>query len=77
MKAIVILYAILLWSLIMILSNWNKEYHYSNGEVLLPDYVHEDTLIVTDAELLNRLLPCTDGSDGEIGAVLNMGTEPK
>lgn len=77
MKIIVILYFVLLWVLIVTLSNWNKEYHYSNGEVLLPDYVHEDTLIVTDAELLNRLLPCTNGSDGEISVILSMGTEPR
>jgi hypothetical protein len=41
-----------------------------NGQILLPDYAHTDTLIVTDAETLNYLIArdslLTDGSISDI-----------
>jgi hypothetical protein len=54
--------------------------NFQNGEVLLPDYAHSDTLIVTDAELLNRLMKETDGgggSDQGIYEVLKKATKPQ
>lgn len=45
----------------------NKFY---NGEILLPDYVHLDTLVVVAADSLNRMMPQTDGSDFEINQLL-------
>jgi hypothetical protein len=47
-----------------------------NGQILLPDYVHADTLIVTDAEYLNECMK--DGkfkTDGDIREILNETTE--
>lgn len=49
---------------------------YHNGEVLLPDYVHSDTLIVTDATFLNKWLICNEynvGGDGDIDDLLHKG----
>jgi hypothetical protein len=49
-------------------------YSYSNGQILFPDYAHDDTLIVVDAQYLNLafdvLKPATDG---EISNVLHLG----
>lgn len=51
---------------------------YFNGQVLYPDYVHLDTLIVTDAETLNRLMSQYDiASDADIMDVLCITTEIK
>jgi hypothetical protein len=43
---------------------------YYNGEILLPDYIHDDTLIVVDAEKLNVEIDSCDGSDGDISEAL-------
>lgn len=52
---------------------WN-EYH--DGDILLPDYVHTDTLIVINAKLINKAYterkPTTDQ---EISNVLSLGTK--
>ena len=46
-----------------------------DGEILLPDMVHDDTLIVTNAELLNEYIGSEDiGSDGDINDLLKEGT---
>ena len=47
---------------------------YYDGEVLLPDYVHSDTLVVTNAWLLNWYMKRVDGSDGEIMEALELTT---
>jgi hypothetical protein len=48
---------------------------YYNGEVLLPDYVHEDTLIVTDAVFLNYCMENYDiVTDGDIADILRVTT---
>lgn len=49
----------------------NKFY---NGEVLLPDYVHNDTLVVINAKLLNDELQYCDGSDGSYNDLLGEAT---
>lgn len=46
-----------------------------DGEILLPDMVHSDTLKVINASLLNRLIPNTDGSDYELNEVLMLGCD--
>lgn len=47
-----------------------------NGEILLPDYVHLDTLIVIDAKLLNWCMEKYDiSSDGDINDVLKITTK--
>jgi hypothetical protein len=51
---------------------------YFNGQILYPDYVHLDTLIVTDATRLNQLIGGDDiGSDQDIIDVLCITTEIK
>lgn len=51
--------------------------NYYNGEILLPDYVHTDTLIVIDAKLMNYLMKYYDAtSDGDINDILRVGTKP-
>lgn len=49
-----------------------KEYRadFKAGEILLPDYACNDTLIVVDAVGLNAAIEQCDGSDGDIAAVL-------
>ena len=48
-----------------------------NGEILLPDYVNMDTLIVTDANYLNWAMnKFNPGSDGDIMEILKEGTIP-
>ncbi len=48
-----------------------------NGEILTPDYVHQDTLIVTNAELLNKLMQSPDiDSDQDIANILRRTTQP-
>lgn len=45
--------------------------NYYNGEILYPDYVHSDTLIVMDSKLLNWCMEKYDiGSDGDINDIL-------
>jgi hypothetical protein len=49
--------------------------HFKMGEILYPDYVHEDTLIVYDPEYLNQCL--SDGklkTDADILEILNETT---
>lgn len=41
------------------------------GEILLPDYAHDDTLIVVNPDGLNAEIEMCDGSDGDISAVLH------
>lgn len=46
--------------------------HYVNGQILLPDMVHLDTLVVINSEYLNECLARPDvGSDGDIMEILN------
>jgi len=46
-----------------------------NGQILLPDYVHPDTLIVTDARFINWCMVKYDAaSDGDIADILKAGT---
>lgn len=45
--------------------------NFKKGEVLLPDYAHSDTLIVVNAERLNKEIEICDGSDGDIDSVLH------
>jgi len=40
-------------------------------EIILPDYAHDDTLVVIDPEGLNRGIDSCDGSDGDINIVLH------
>ncbi len=50
--------------------------HYYQGEVLYPDYVHDDTLIVTDAAYLNWAMDSANiASDAEINDALIQGTK--
>lgn len=47
---------------------------YYDGEILLPDYVHIDTLIVVDAKYLNWAMTYYDAaSDGDIAEILYEG----
>ena len=49
---------------------------YRDGDTLLPDYVHSDTLIVTDAKTLNWCMEnCDIASDGDINDVLSITTK--
>lgn len=49
---------------------------FKNGEILLPDYVHTDTLIVVDAKFLNECMQNYDiASDGDINDVLRTTTK--
>lgn len=72
-----------------VLSNWftvknerfkymgyeSDDTNYTNGQILLPDLVHSDTLIVTNAPYLNECLARPDvGSDGDIMEILNETT---
>ena len=51
---------------------------YFNGEILPPDYVHEDTLVVIDAAFLNYLMENYDvASDGDISDCLRVTTRKK
>lgn len=50
------------------------ESNFYNGEVLLPDYVHGDTLVVINAKLLNDELQYCDGSDGSYNDLLGEAT---
>jgi len=45
-----------------------------DGQILLPDYVHLDTLIVTDGGILNRGISKTE-TDGEIAELLSITTK--
>lgn len=48
---------------------------FTNGQILYPDYVHSDTLVVNDADYLNACM--NDGklkSDGDIMEILNETT---
>jgi hypothetical protein len=47
---------------------------YYNGEVLTPDYVHIDTIVVINAKLLNELFSTTyAATDEEISDILGEG----
>ncbi len=49
---------------------------FKNGEVLMPDYVHQDTLVVIDADFLNYCMEKYDiASDGDIADVLRTTTK--
>lgn len=51
--------------------------NYINGQILYPDYVHLDTLVVIDAATLNELIQLPDiGSDEDISEILNESTIP-
>lgn len=41
------------------------------GEILLPDYACSDTLIVVNAERLNKEINECDGGDGDIDSILH------
>jgi hypothetical protein len=43
---------------------------FSAGEILLPDYVHDDTLIVINPKGLNREIQTVDETDSELSAIL-------
>lgn len=49
---------------------------YYNGEILLPDYAHDDTLVVFNAKELNRMFDGIDlpipATDEEVDEVLHM-----
>jgi hypothetical protein len=45
---------------------------YKNGEILYPDYAHDDTLTVIDADGLNQAATYCDGTDGEINEMLHL-----
>lgn len=50
--------------------------NFKNGEILLPDYVHLDTLVVTDAVFLNKWMKDYDvESDGDIIDLLRVSTK--
>ena len=50
---------------------------YKNGDTLLPDYVHTDTLIVVSEKLLNECFSKTDAAtDEEISDIIGDGTVP-
>ena len=46
---------------------------YFNGQVLLPDYILVDTVVVINAKLLNELIPLS-GTDEDISEALGEGT---
>lgn len=51
--------------------------YYNDGDTLLPDYVHSDTLIVVSSEFLNWAMKHYDaGGDGDISDILGEGTIP-
>lgn len=55
----------------------NAAQPYYNGEILYPDYVHDDTLIVTDAAAMNYLISRdTLNTDGSNSDILCVGSEP-
>ena len=49
-----------------------KDYYY--GEILYPDMVHDDTLVVVKPKLLKRLLMQSDMTDGAIMRALRLTT---
>jgi hypothetical protein len=51
--------------------------HYTNGQILLPDYAHNDTLVVINANRLNSLFsgPPVQG-DEDISDILYEGAVP-
>lgn len=50
--------------------------HFYNGEILLPDYVHSDTLVITDAKFINWAMEYYDAaSDGDIFDILHSGAK--
>jgi hypothetical protein len=50
--------------------------NFYNGEVLLPDMVHHDTLIVVDAGYLNKCMADYDiESDADISDILSVTTK--
>lgn len=52
--------------------------NFKDGDTLLPDYSHVDTLIVTNAERVNFLfMKSQPATDGEISEVLGKGTRSK
>ncbi len=52
--------------------------NFFNGQILLPDYVHTDTLIVKDAKFLNYCMEHYNaGSDGDISDILRVTTTKK
>lgn len=44
---------------------------YTAGEIVYPDYAHEDTLIVVDPVGLNKAIEQCDGTDYEISTALH------
>lgn len=58
--------------------NTQEHHTYKNGEILLPDYVHLDTLIVVNADSLNWAMGYYDpASDGDIADILRIYTVKK
>lgn len=52
------------------------EHRFYNGEILMPDYVHLDTLSVTDADFLNEMIiedKYQIQGDGDISDLLGVG----
>lgn len=45
--------------------------NFKAGEIIPPDYAHDDTLVVIDAPGLNAAIEQCDGSDGDIWGALH------
>jgi hypothetical protein len=67
---------LILIAIIFATSMFKSEGRFYNGEILLPDYVHADTLVVTDADWLNKHYDSAI-TDGGIMELLNHSTRPK
>lgn len=60
-----------------VLGELNDSQHYNVGDTLLPDYVHTDTLIVTNGIELNKaFIKDSPSTDGEIMTILKQYTKP-
>lgn len=67
------IYAVLMLSLILFHNNncEIKDAPYSNGQILYPDYIHQDTLVVVNAKFLNYMMANYNiGTDSEINNLL-------
>ena len=49
---------------------------FKDGEIVLPDYAHDDTLIVLNSFKLNEAIDNCEGTDGEIDSVLHLYCKP-
>lgn len=50
---------------------------YESGDIIYPDYVHSDTLVVVDGFNLSFQLEHCDGSDSAIDSLLHVYCVPK